>query len=294
MRSKVDIFENCYCLSINQDRYDYLCKSFTYYGLQVPKLFSGLTKEPNGETACLIGHMSLVMMARCLKLPFITVFEEDAYPRRDIVEKLDYYMSNLPDDCGIICYGRNGISGVTDEFGDYFIAQERPYGSHAYTIFSEAYDDFIISLEKQRIADIALKGRNFDAYKPYWTKELLFIQKNIDSTQMSFREGFSRKFIYHDPGFSEYQGGGNMHFSATPPKEFDIIIPGIPEYDAIYVTHPGWRGTCYVDSEMTKIKHIKDVGVLEKLSDNSWKINWEKWNPEKLIVKDGKYAIVKF
>lgn len=176
--------ENLFSISINNERYNYQCKVFQHYGLPTPKKFDGLKYEPSTETSCLFSHISLLMMCRHLKLPYYIAFEDDAYPRKDILIKLDYYMNNAPRDCGILILGRNGQFGSTEEHGDYYIIKERPFGAHAYIVYQNIYDKLLYSFEKTRVADLALKGNNYLDYpfKPYWTKELLFIQNNIDNT----------------------------------------------------------------------------------------------------------------
>jgi len=179
------VLENFYCLTINDQRYYELCDNFSKYGLPRPIRFEGLYNPDKLERCCLFGHMCLIMMARCLDLPYIFIFEDDAYPRKDVVKKLEYYIENRPSDCGVLVVGRNGEAGEIIKRGDYHIVMHRPFGAHAYCVYKSAYTELLDSMEKTRIADIALKGENFKETKPYWTNEYLFIQKNIDSNCMS-------------------------------------------------------------------------------------------------------------
>lgn len=288
-RPVVDISKYNYVLSINQDRYEYQQKVFDHYGIPKPQKFKGLTREPNGELACLIGHMTLVMMARCLNYPYIVIFEDDAYPRKDIKEKLDFYLSNIPDNCGILCLGENGHRGTLQKEDNYFIVKERPYGSHAYIVFKEMYDDYINSLEKQRIVDMSLRANNFYRYKPYWTNELLFVQKNIDNLCMSSK--YHKAIRYFKP----HPQTGDLSLSNTPPDGFEDTIDGIKEKKTIFVKHFSWSGNCILDEDKMKLAHGADNATIKQIKDNVWKIDWVSYPNanEFLILEDGNYKIIK-
>lgn len=291
-REKVDISQHSYVLTINEDRYNYQQKVFDHYGIPKPIKYKGLNKEPNGSLGCLIGHMSLVMMARCLDWPHIVIFEDDAYPRKDIVEKLDFYLSNIPANCGILCLGENGYRGVLEKTDNYFIIKERPYGSHAYIVFKESYDEYINSLERQRIVDLSLKGNNFYRFKPYWTNELLFVQKNIDNSCMSSNftksSSVSRFFVPHPQT-------GDLSFTNKAPDGFEDKIDGLKEKCSIFVEHFSWKGNCLFDEDGLTLSHGRDKSNLEKINDNVWKINWERYPNanEFLVCENEKYKIVK-
>jgi GR25 family glycosyltransferase involved in LPS biosynthesis len=164
-----------------------MSSNFVKYGLPAPHKYVGFQKINKSEQCCLFGHMSILMMARCLNLPYVYIFEDDAYPRRDIVDKLKYYIQSKPSNCGILVFGENGYSQNITYHGDYHIVHERPFGAHAYLVYSECYDSLLNSMEKVRIADVALRYVNFKDCdkKPYWTNDILFIQKNIDNNCMS-------------------------------------------------------------------------------------------------------------
>ena len=182
--------KNFYCLSINDIRYNFTKNIFVKYGLPSLIKYEGFNSNSfrNNELSCLFGHMSFTMIARYLNLPYYFFFEDDAYPRKDVKEKMEFYIANRPKNCGILVFGRNGEWGQIDNtYPNYHIVQQRPFGAHAYMVFKECYTDLIKSFESVKIADIALKGENFPNLKPYWTNEFLFIQKNMDSNCMSKR-----------------------------------------------------------------------------------------------------------
>ena len=210
------LLDNFYCLTINDTRFNYLCDVFTKYGLPRPIKHIGFRNPEKSEQYCLFGHMSLILMARCLDLPYIFIFEDDAYPRKDVKEKLEFYIENRPKDCGILVLGRNGESGEIGEFGDYHIVYERPFGAHAYLVYKVAYTELLDSMERTRIADIALRGDNFKESNPYWINEYLFIQKNLDSNCMS-KNLVSKYGKYFYPKCN----GGLGVFSSLPPGNWE-------------------------------------------------------------------------
>lgn len=290
-----DIFKYSYCLTIDDARYQYQCDVFNHFGLPKPKKFQGLEKEPNGAVACLIGHLSLVMMARTLNLPYITIFEDDAYPCIDVVEELNYHLSNIPDNCGLLSYGYNGVAGNITADGDFEIFEERPFGSHAYTIFSDSYDEYILSLEKQRISDIAMRGNNFtiSGKKPYWITKNLFIQKNINMNRMSES---AKMYIYpcnnRRVGYFDYPADRFLH--DIPGIAIPICKTKISSNERYYVEHYSWKGWCSIDLENGKIAHGSDHGTLTKIESGRWRIKWDRWNSvEDLVEHLDTYKIVR-
>jgi hypothetical protein len=218
-----DIFKHSYCLTIDDDSYRYFCDVFKYFNLPVPKKHRGIVNERRGPMCCYIGHLSLVMMARTLDLPYITIFEDDAYPCIDIINQLNFYLDDIPEDCGILVYGRNNNgSGWITKDGKYCIFKEKPAGAQAYTVFKSGYDDFITSLEKEQISDVAMQGINFinSKIKPYWTYRYLFIQRAINNKRMSSKVIRSFSYIYPN-----YNGG--IGFTHQCPDGWLHDIPGI-------------------------------------------------------------------
>lgn len=218
---KVEL-NNFYCLSINDIRYSYTKNIFIKYGLPEPIKYEGFSKNTfrDAEQSCLFGHMSFTMIARYLDLPYYFFFEDDAYPRKDVKERMEFYIKNRPSNCGILVFGENGEFGPIDNtYSNYHIVQQRPFGAHAYMVFKECYTDLIKSFERTKIADIALKGDNFPNLKPYWTNEFLFIQKNMDSNCMS-KNLVDKHGNYFYPKLDGRQGLG-IHRSLPPDSRWE-------------------------------------------------------------------------
>ena len=47
----------------------------------MPKIFPAFhNTDLSGPYNCILSHVALIRMAKALDLPFITIFEDDAYP----------------------------------------------------------------------------------------------------------------------------------------------------------------------------------------------------------------------
>lgn len=232
----IDLNKNSFCLTCNINRYRYLCKSFNAVGLESPKLFPGVHHPISGQTGCILGHIGIIMLARCLYLPYVIVFEDDAYPRQDVIEKFNEVIRILDDydpDWGMLSLGRNGELSFWDKppelfwtlskrnfelrskskvkiINNYLInIPKNPNGSHAYVIKKNCYNEWLHSLCLNKFADIAMGSCNFHNNRIYWTKELLFVQKQIDKncmTQLGKINKDTHLFIYPDNYNKDYTG----------------------------------------------------------------------------------------
>lgn len=91
-------------------------------------------------------------MAKCLNMPYICIFEEDAWPCINIQYELPYYLSEIPDNTDMIKLGTLGNEGKWKKnISEKFIQCEYTWGSHAYIIFNRYYDDYIRICEEQDI-----------------------------------------------------------------------------------------------------------------------------------------------
>lgn len=243
---KIELDRNAFCLSCNLDRFHYLQKCFDVVGLKSPTLFPGVITQ-NGAQGCILGHISLVMMARCANLPYFIVYEDDAYPRPDVIVKFyELYekLKEIDPNWGIICLGRNGEfsswngkpeafwstnrtdkernnhkSQVTKIGEDFLSIPRNCNGSHAYIVNRSCYNEWLKSLLNNRYSDLALGQNNFSKHKVYWTKELLFCQKQIDEKCMTkFNGSGIGTYIYPYNYNEDYSGC--VHVTRTPPLGF--------------------------------------------------------------------------
>lgn len=112
-------------------------------------------------------------------MPFVVVFEDDVVPHKYIQKLLQWYLTNIPDNVGLIKLGWSKIpiksprpKIVSEKFN---ISKTR--GGHAYIVFREYYEKLINTLEQE---DILIDMKSF-AYK-MTTNHNLFVQYNGDDT----------------------------------------------------------------------------------------------------------------
>ena len=132
-----------------------------------------------------VSHFAIVQHAMLLDLPFVTIFEDDAVPIENCIEKLNAYCSNVPDDTDVL---RLGYYRLTKKLfnQDYkwpepeangFIVS-RFFGSHAYIVFKKYYQRFLESNKYQPRCDKDRINPSPDKVV-YALKEPLFEQLNI-------------------------------------------------------------------------------------------------------------------
>lgn len=244
---KIELDKNAFCLSCNLERFHYLQKCFDAVGLKSPSLFPGAVTKI-GAQGCILGHLSMVMMARCLNLPYLVVYEDDAYPRPDVVTKFDLLINKLETidfNWGILVLGRNGEFSAWNNTPELFWSMNRTdaernshkslatiieddfisiprnsNGSHAYIVNRCCYNEWLRSLLNNRYSDLALGQNNFKYHKVYWTKELLFCQKQIDEKCMTKFNNMSGIGTYIYPYNYNRDFSGSVYISKQPPDGF--------------------------------------------------------------------------
>ena len=161
---------------------------------------------------CSLSHAGVIKTAKCLDLPYVAIFEDDAYPCRDICMKLDEYLSNIPNDAGLIILGwsrlvgkRIGHNGIYSEFSG------KIYGSHAYVIFKPAYDKYLEYYHKHpTVASDMMFNIKPSPFKVYIANECLFIQYNFQASNWG-----CVGYVYSETA--------NVRSDPNPPKGFDKI-----------------------------------------------------------------------
>lgn len=180
------------------------------------KLFNGERKNILGNAYnCSIGHTSIIKMAKCLKLPFVCIFEDDAFPTKDIYQKLKHYLSCIPNDTDILVMGWSFLKSKPINYSKmYDILKDEIHGSHAYIIFEKAYDRYLKSYNEDPLKASDVMLTNFDNCITYKTKESLFIQYN------------RKKSNWGCIGYI-YELDQKQKWSNTPPKEYEDVEPYI-------------------------------------------------------------------
>lgn len=145
------VIENSFCISIDQKRRHIFQTVFNHYFGKVPRIFDGYTNpELDGIRKCSLSHVSIIRMAKAMELPFVTIFEDDAYPRRDANIIIRDVIRRTPEDANMLILGWNVLKNASKIDDIILKGPSRPancdrriYGSHAYIVFEKCYDKYI-------------------------------------------------------------------------------------------------------------------------------------------------------
>ena len=84
-----------------------------------------------------MSHISVVKLAKMRNLPYVFIFEDDAYPCDDILNKSSKYFNNIPDDAGLCLFGWSAHTrSKTQAFNKLFnrITTTSISGAHSYML----------------------------------------------------------------------------------------------------------------------------------------------------------------
>ena len=208
-----ELLQHSVVISINDNRLATFRRRFSAAGLDnpLPRLYPGLQLKSGmyGELGrlvmsrtvnCHLTHLEILKMARFVGMDYICVFEDDAFPRTGIVELLDKYLSDIPDDADIVRLGHLGRMGAETVYDDMF-SKFDAFGSHAYIAFSRYYDGYIDAITRDLHADgIAMSD---PSRKILTTREMLFMQKSS-----GFDDNLHNNARFHDAALKQgyYEG----------------------------------------------------------------------------------------
>lgn len=122
------------------------------------------------------------MTAKKRKWPYVLIFEDDAYPVNHVVNLMDRYLMELPEDCQVLSFGTIFLWDIQGEYGDFWRSY-KSYGSQAYVVFQSAYDKFIEMLDLGHEGDSAFYSRSDDILP----KERFFMPKKTCSSNTATR-----------------------------------------------------------------------------------------------------------
>lgn len=273
------------CMSINPKRYNYTCENFKAVGLKPPSLFKGVRWIRGSNTGCVLAHMTILKMCLMWNLPYVTIYEDDAYPRPDIKEIWKDIVKYIPDNCGILKLGSSSYRGshVVKNSHIWSMTSGTAYGSHAYMIRRELYGRLIQKMMDLNVPDVSMNLEYYLdlEYRPYVLSldSQLFIQKNINIDNIISRQGGQR---YWYPNPKDLTG----LTSGKPCKNFvDKLIDNDLDYleDMCVIRNKNWKKGKKSGIVTDKLIYTKEEdGLLEKLSNNMWKINWANGNTDTL------------
>ena len=148
-----DLLSNSYVISIDQSKYWLFSKIFKNAGLQpTPILRLGSTiKGFTGPQNCAHSHIQVVKTAKIKDLPYVCVFEDDAFPCIDCAKKFSRYLDCIPYDADFVLLGWSNYNrGKKQRFNAPFnkIEQKDISGSHSYILFKSGYDKYLEFFEE--------------------------------------------------------------------------------------------------------------------------------------------------
>ena len=285
------------CMSINPKRYEYLCKNFNAVGLKSPSLFQGVRWNRGSNTGCVIAHVSILKMCIQTNMPYVTIYEDDAYPRPDILEKWKEIVPNIPSNCGILKLGNSSYRGRVEKINQHVcrMISGTAFGSHAYIIRKELYKKLVDKMMDLNVPDVAMNWEYYlkSEYKPYVLTfdSQLFIQKNISIDNIISRKGGQR---YWYPNPIDNKG----ITSGKPCENFvDKLIPDESDYieDMCVIYNSNWKNGKKTGVVTDKFMYTKDEDAdLEKISENTWKIKWSKSLADEILRYDKEVNGIKF
>ena len=225
-----DLLKHSLVITIDDKKYEWFKKVFKFHGISpMPKKFQGTTLWYNsGRYNCYLSHRNAILTAKKRKWPYVCVFEDDAYPVNHVMNLMDRYLMELPEDCQVLSFGNIFLWDVHGEYGNFWRSY-RSYGAHAYVVFQSAYDKFIEMLDLGHEGDSAFYSRSDDILP----KDVFFMPKKNLFIQYSESDGVNNNsgYVFLDPS--------NVH-----PKNGKFIVPydkSIPVERAMAMGFPDAR-----------------------------------------------------
>ena len=168
---------NSFSISIDNEKYELQKKIFSKSNLIIPQLSTGCTNDKlRPYQRCTQSHISIVSRAKYHNLPYVLVFEDDAYPCINCRLKLEQYFKYIPNDASMIVLGWSNHKCNTQRFDKYFnrVTTSTICGSHAYLLFKDGYDKYLnyFAVRKDGKADNDI----YQVMNAYILDKPLFIQ----------------------------------------------------------------------------------------------------------------------
>jgi len=222
-----DLLKHSLVITIDDKRLEWFKRVFKFHGISpMPKRFQGTTLWYNsGKYNCYLSHRNAILTAKKRKWPHVLIFEDDAYPVNHVMDLMDRYLMDLPEDCKVLSFGTIFLWDVRGEYRDFWRSY-KSYGSQAYVVFKDAYDKFVEMLDKAPEGDGAFYSRQ-DNILP---KECFYMPKRNLFIQYSESDGVNNNsgYVFLDK-------------SKVYPKDGKLIVPHdktIPEEQVVGMGFP--------------------------------------------------------
>lgn len=143
-----DLIDNSFCLSVSTKRQSDFIRIFNSTFGACPRIFRGFRDDRGGVYSCSLGYSAIIRMAKSIGMPYVGIFEDDAYPRVDCIAAIDNVMNVIPIDAKMVFLGYNKYFGKLDNKSDMSIMTSDLYGTHSYVVFSNCYDEYLDLYDK--------------------------------------------------------------------------------------------------------------------------------------------------
>lgn len=245
------VLKNSFATSIDDDRFARLNLVFSAQKLQCPTKMPGIQNaDLSPAQNCYQTHVKIVQYAKTHNLPFVMIFEDDAYPCKNCYDEFQDYLNLVPNDAELLIFGwirhvniRQFIQ-TTQKFDKPFNKIQTDttqiWGAHAYLLFASAYDKYLKYAEdhpKNEQPD----GLTYNIFNSYITDKPLFIQYN--SSTKSLIHKTNTNYLYY--------GSHDL-----PPQNFDIVE------NYLYTSKMYNEKLGTLEKLTDKIKHIMKFGHL--------------------------------
>lgn len=147
---------------------------FDYHGLKFPKVFAARTDCGVCCAPVNNSYYYLLKMAIEKDLPYILIFEDDAYPCNNVVEYLKDYIKYIPIGAEMIQLGFTAKWGAG--YGDKFTRPGSSPGTQASIVFKTGYEKILKLLEEKHYFD----QLGYELQHSYIIDVPIFIQYNFN------------------------------------------------------------------------------------------------------------------
>ena len=112
-----ELLDHSFVITINDERFNNFCKVFQEHNLNpLPKRFNGFTLpndiykdigliKSSNICNCSFSHASIIKTVQSLDWPFVCIFEDDAYPHKDIINKFQNVLNDIPNNIDMMKLG---------------------------------------------------------------------------------------------------------------------------------------------------------------------------------------------
>ena len=275
-----ELFNNSFVISINEKQLAVFVDVFStaFPGYVLPKPFRGIKNSGlSGAYNCCLSHGAVVRTAKALDLPFVAIFEDDAYPCMEADGKLANLLHNIPCEANILMLGWIQSNPPMNDVR--CNARCNPHiklvnhgivwGTHAWIIFKPFYDAFLNACEKDPGTVVDHMCRKYGSV--LISDECLFIQFNPFVSTMGDHIGYTTTsethLKYPPPEFKPYRGMEIMRL----PWELEELSK--------VVRHTGLKDVCMLEvgsyagesaDRFASLPEVKELWCID-----TWKAGWD-------------------